>query len=365
MSKHLVDIHIANRRTPPPAGDYIDDRLTTWGRHTLALEIAERGMEVVFSRGPEAYDFDSSTVSILRPRIEKVEGLYKVWVKPDTICLSGVHAIRNITKVIGNGVPELNNPNVRAITRDKLITNNLLGRINLSKAYAAVDQNTGIGSALEALHADAVVLKSRRGSQSRNIHVGDKVSIANLFNSPEIDKESMEWLVEEKLDFSPKVLVKGMTQEQQDKIDYANSHELPKELRIYSFGRDDEGRLITSPILRIAQLGDSNLANAERFGIDPESVPEELWRKTDEIVSAIEDQTGVKEVHLAVDWAYALRPSTGTIEWLPMEINSGEPALMEESEDAALARDHAGKLADQLYRVAQHQSTTYQGVNHE
>lgn len=50
--------------------------------------------------------------------------------------------------------------------------------------------------------------------------------------------------------------------------------------------------------------------------------------------------------------------------WVPMEINAGEPQLVYEHNDKTIAKIHAAMLARQLKRIAQAGTTGYNGGIH-
>lgn len=356
MSGFSIDIHVPSRKTPTPAGRHIDAGLAGGGRPELALAIAEHGVRPIFSRGG-SYDFEHDQLHALSPHIRKNEdGIYEVTVEPIIVALGTIHAIRNVSKALGNGVPELNHPVVRGTTRDKVLTNRLLEKHGLAKAYAPLDHSQGIDSALDTLPADQVVLKPRNGMRSQGIHIGAKADLSRLYTEGAIDL-SQDWILEERLDFSPPMLLKGIDEENQSRIDFANQHKLPKELRIYTFGRDDHGRLITSAVMRSARQGDTHFDNDDWVYIDPTSIPDEVLRKTDEFESTLSEHTGVREMHLGVDWTFARSQMADDPMWLPMEVNSGEPQLVYEHENPGLASEQSHLLASQLYRIATRHST--------
>ncbi len=344
----MVDIHV-------PAGA-VDDDLSSWGRPLLALALAERGMAVTFSSGAHAYQPEAGRVSVLQPTLTKVAGLYEVMTVPRTIELEAIDAIRNVAMAIGCGVPELNDPLVNGLLGDKLLANKLLEGLNLAKSFASVDLALGIEPALEAVSGRAVVLKPRRGIRSRNIFLGDKadVKIAYELGLANWDRD---WIVEELLDLPFPFALAGKDAQQQAKADIADRERRPRELRVHAFGWARGGELVTSAILRVADPEDRCVGRGGWVYIDPRSVPGDVLAKTGEIVTAIEQATSVREFHIAVDWVFARRHDDGDPRWLPIEINAGEPVLVNEWDDPTVAREQAGKLADQLHRVAERGST--------
>lgn len=344
----LVDIHV-------PDGA-VDDDLSSWGRPLLALALAERGLDVTFSCGVHAYELAAGRVSILQPTLIKVAGLYEVTTTPRTIELAAIDAVRNVAKPIGCGVPELNDPLVNSLLRDKLVSNTLLEGLNLAKSVAPVDLALGIEPALEAVPGRSAVLKPRRGMRSRDIFLGHKADLTIAYELGLANRDR-EWIVEELLDLSFPFALAGTDAQQQEKIDIADRERRPRELRVHVFGWAGEGELVTSAILRVADPEDRCVGRGGWAYVDPESVPEDVLSKTGEIVSAIEKATSVLEFHVAVDWVFARRQDDADPRWIPMEINGGEPVLLDEWDDPVLASEQAGKLADQLHRVAERGST--------
>lgn len=162
----------------------------------------------------------------------------------------------------------------------------------------------------------------------------------------------IQWIAEEKVDFSPPIAIKGLTQKDQEMIDYANQQGLPKELRAYTFGRDDDGRLITSHVLRTVNTGETRFGNDFWVYVDEDSVPDEVTRATDQVYERFAQHTGVAEMHLGIDWVYATEPGADCPRWMVMEANGGEPQLVYEQDNKIVARDQTHKLAAQLHRIA-------------
>lgn len=340
----LVDIHVL--------GGADDDDLSSWGRPLLALALAERGLEVSFSSGVHAYDLDAGRVRILYPTLIKVDGLYEVISAPRTIELDTVDAIRSVGKPIRCAVPELNDPAVNELLFDKLVSNTLLEELDIGKSCAPVDFALGIEPALEAVPGRSAVLKPRRGVHGREVFLGDKADLAIAYELG-LAKRDRDWIVEELLDLSSPFALAGTDAKEQEKIDNANREHRPRELRVHVFGSDADGELITNAVLRVAAAGHRSLGRDDWVYIDPESVPREVLAKTREIVRAIETATSVLEFHVAVDWVFARRHGDADPRWLPMEVNGGEPVLLNEWDNPAVATQQAGKLADQLHRVAE------------
>lgn len=333
--------------------------MSSWSRPLLALALAERGLAATFSSGVHAYQLQAGRVSVLEPTLTKVDGFYEVSTVPRTVKLEAIDAIRNVSQPISCGVPELNDPLVNDLLGDKLLANELLEGLNLAKSFAPVDLALGIEPALEAVVGRAVVLKPRRGRHGRDIFLGDKADVRIAYELGLADWDR-EWIVEELLDLPLPFALAGTDAEQQAMADMADRERLPRELRVHAFGWAREGELVTSAILRVAEAEDRCLGQDSWVYIDPRSVPSEVLVKTGEIVTAIEQATSVREFHIAVDWVFAPRRD-GDPRWLPIEINAGEPVVVNDWDEPTVAREQAGKLADQLHRVAERGSTRSPG----
>ncbi len=54
MPDFIADIHVPALREQVTGGEHLDVGLGNWGRPQLALALGDRGIEAVFSRGPDA-----------------------------------------------------------------------------------------------------------------------------------------------------------------------------------------------------------------------------------------------------------------------------------------------------------------------
>jgi hypothetical protein len=349
MAEFVVDYHIPSRQAGVPEHPYIDEGLPKWGRPDLVHALKERDVDVVFSRGTPAFDFETGKVLALKPSFKMEGGVLQVEAIPHVMAINAIGAIRNTSKVLGHDVPELNHPAVRAAARDKAVTNDILESIGLAKAFGLYANNS-LDTVLDNIPGQAVVLKPRTGMQSKGIAHYSKALLVEAEKRGELDGQ--DWVIEERLAFTPAIPIQGIDAEQQAIIEAANKQGLPKELRIHSFGRDQDGALLTSIVLRVAGNGDSDLSNDDWVYIDPASVPAALLEQNDQAVSAFEQYTGVREMHVAIDWAWAVSASNADPHWVPMEVNGSEPQLVFSSENSAVARHQTGLLADQLVRIA-------------
>ncbi len=161
-----------------------------------------------------------------------------------------------------------------------------------------------------------------------------------------------DWIVEERLDMSQPLPLKGLGPQDDEKIAIVNKLGLPKELRAYSFGKDSSGKLATNFVMRASNKGDTHLDHDSWVYLDPDSVPAVMVEQTSAVMEALGLHTGIKEIHAATDWVYASSRSSPDAHWPPMEINATEPQLVFEQQHTATARLQVGMLADQMLRIA-------------
>lgn len=341
------------KKTGLPLHEHVDDKLAIWGRPELALAIQDKGYDAVFTRGADSVDLAANSAIILRPTIDRIGDAYSVTVKPTKISLSGISAFRNVAKPLSTEIealPELNHPRVRATAKDKALSNELAAQ--WSKKYTTIDSDDP-SKALDALSSDTVVLKPRNGMKSEGLHIGTKEQIAQIITSNDFDKNNA-WILEEKLDFSPKIPLLGRTPNDQELIDRANRLGAPKELRVYTFGRNTDGSLISNCVLRTVTGEEIALGNDRWVFVDPDSVPQEVLDASSEIAANFETHTGVKEMHLGIDWVYAREFGESEPRWINMEVNGTQPQLIYHSENAEVSKEQVNYLAEQLGRVAEH-----------
>lgn len=351
MSEKTVSIHVPAKKSGTPQGEHVDEGLARWGRAELGNALIDYGLDLVYSRGSAAFDLDHNQATVLRPHIEQDEsGMYVVRVRPEVIAATGLSAIRNVSKALSTDqvtLPELNHPHVRATARDKGTSNKLFG--SYAKRSVLLDTIADLGS-IEALAGDELVVKPRNGMKSENVHMINRRDMATFLAT---ERETpLRWIAEEKIDFSAPIPVKGLTPTDQEMIDYANKQGLPKELRAYTYGRDNDGNLITSYVLRTVNTGETRFGNDFWVYVEENSIPAEVAQGTDTVYESFSQHTGVSEMHLGIDWVYAIEPSSGDPRWMIMEANGSEPQLVYESENPTVARDQTQKLAAQLHRIA-------------
>lgn len=338
----LIGLHLPGTYWDVPGDPYVEKRLKEWGRAELIEGLLDRNLPVFISRGQEAFDHEHGVVhgmEVQDTRREK-DGTISLQVESKRTSIKSLAVIRNITGVVGHGVPELNDPAVRAITRDKLKTNDLLATIGLAKLYAGWTPGESIDEALDRFRGDEVVIKPTHGKQSIGVELGTKADIAAY--ARKLSGSNIHFVIEERVHTTPLEGIKGRDKQQQAIIDLVRREGTASELRAFTFGPNQ-----TDFVLRVSESGGKTLADCLRVYIDPSSVPDEILMATELVEGAMRKEAGIKETHLGIDW---VQLDSGA--YVPMEINGGEPQLVYESDDKLTAERHVELVCQQLRRAA-------------
>ncbi len=355
MEHPIVAYHIPTRAKGSPDMPHIDDALAKYNRPEMLIAISDFGMDPVVSRGIDSYDIISGIAAVLRPTLKRDgHGDWQVHVVPDRIGTASISAFRTTTPLpiseVIDGIPQLNHRDVKKLA-NKSPANRLLARLGLGKGYVDLaNYDNDFGQALLGADFDHLVIKPEDGKQSSNIHIGTKPELLKAINSGEIDT-TMTWVIEEELDTTGSLPgLRGENDEQQRLLDAANSNNVPKELRIYTFGRQN-GVLAEEGVVRAAGKDERKLGNDKWIFVDQESLPDEVLLKTEKIEAIFREESGQPEIHIAVDWVFANVAGKGKI-WVPMEVNGREPEFVRIASNPELAKRLIDKLAAQLYRMS-------------
>jgi hypothetical protein len=347
MSEYVVDLHIPGESHVVAGQEYLDPRLTKYGRADIGMALEALGLTVAYSRR-NAFDVDGQA-ALEVARFERSDDGIAVYVSSATVATDGIHAIRNLSKVIDKDLPEINAPIVREFALNKALTNDLFVQAGVGKVWYSWDVSQSIDDILLNIPGDDVVLKPRDGSRAIDVDIMNKRTLSAMDSLRAL--KDRPWIIEEKLDFTPALPVVGRDETQQQRLAMANMLGLPKELRAYSFGRA-EGELVLSYVARIGVPGYDTLISAEWAYLDPDSIPEEMHQKTQQAFSLLEASTGQTQMLTAIDWAYVLKSGSPEPEWIGMEINGTEPTLISQKADLDVGREHTAMVAQLLHRVA-------------
>ncbi len=338
-SRLLVGLHLPGTYTEYPGDSFVDIRLDKWGRAALIHGLLEAGAEVLVSRGNEAFTETDVLGGIVKSVGDGVELSLGRWEK------GSVNVVRNITAVIGGGVPEMNHPKVRKIASDKLNTNIFLRELGLAKPFAPWSPGEDLSAAFDVIPDDEVALKPTSGKRGQGVVLGTKAEVAAYISEAGL---TGAFLIEQRLRTKPLEGLRGRDPVEQEKIKAARSVGLASELRAYTFGVDGAEQS-NHFVLRVAKPGTEKLGDDEWVYIDQASVPEETRSSARAIDMALQQKTGVRETHLAIDWTEL---DSGL--YVPMEINAGEPQLVYKEDDPSTAAVHVDRVVKQLMRAAVH-----------
>lgn len=336
-SAPLVGLHLPGSYAQDSSGSFVDDRLENWGRADIIGGLRDAGAEVVVTRGQAAF----TKAHVWGGIVTAVQdGIYlEMATRPKV----SVAVLRNVAGVIGGGVPELNHPDVRALASDKLATNQFLKKQGLAKPFAPWSPGEELSDAFDLITGDEVVLKPVRGKRGQGVVLGTKAEIAAHVSSTPLEGA---FIIEQRLRTKPLENIRGRDKAEQEKIRTARAAELPSELRAYTFGFEGDEQQ-THFVLRVARPGANKLGDDGWVYIDQDSVPEEIHNSVRKLDLAVQQQTGVRETHLGVDWT-ALDSGL----YVPMEINAGEPQLVYMKDDQSTAKTHVNLVVKQLMRAA-------------
>jgi hypothetical protein len=323
--------------------------LKTWSRPFLIDQIRSHGVDVAVTRGAVMIDDElgiAKNAVIPHYDVDGQVTLERLGDQP----LDTFDVMRNIVtpKKVDEWLTQLNPYSLRMIGRNKfdvantfLIPNSAYDRrisfIDADASVATIDEHIAV------LPGKLVVAKPNHGSRSNGIIVGTKVEVAKA-----IAETHVPYLVEEKLDFSAPIRdVKAVNEHEQHRLDEANLQGVNKELRLYYFGQGE-----WDGVVRVAHQGAVDFRADEWLYIDTDTIPSELIAKGNRIVADLAKNINTADIHIALDWVFASSASHPEPHWQIMEMNTGEPQLVQPSEHYATGTRQHRKLATQIARIA-------------
>lgn len=334
---------------PTQPGVYEDPRLANeWGRDMLIKMVQERGVEAFITRGRGYYD-QQGEVRLLRPHLDGTASIPRVE-QLGHHSLTGIGVIHNIAAHldIGEEPPQLNAGSVRSLARDKFETASLLEKAGLHDGSVAVSPGELDVDLYDVFMGESVFIKPRFGSRSEGV-LGvvqkQKLDIAKILNGKDRD-----YVVENVVDYSHRwpASIRAVDEENQAILDRANQEGANKELRAYSFG-DDQFLFVG----RAARAGETDFAADDWVFLDQDSIPDEARTVARSVYQQFATATGINEMHLGIDMAYApTQSSNGELTWSAREVNAGEPQLAKYSENPQAADEQRRHLAAQIARIA-------------
>ncbi len=317
--------------------------LLSWSRPYLIEQVRAQGVDVLVSRGIGAINEETAQVEgVVRPEYASETSVSLTAL--GRIGLDEVNVVRNIVRPVraDTATPFLNENSIRDLARNKLaVAETVLGPAGVyhRKSISTDGGNTN----LEVLHGDTVVAKPIGGQRSRGVFVGSKHEAADFLQST-----SEPYMVEEKLDFTQAFpSLRGSTDGEQSRLDYANASGVNKELRMYYFG---DGQW--DAVGRVAKPGETDFSSDKWLYLDLDSIPSSIIEGGTEVVRKLHRITGTDEFNIALDWVYASSASRPEASWQVMELNAAEPQLVRLEENEDVGRRQHQKLAKQISRIA-------------
>lgn len=341
--------HIPQRKQPD-SNTGLDVTLYTWGRTELIDAVRRQGVDLHITRGRDAFD-DPLAVDVLNPVIDT--GSYTSAHALGSRALTEYGAVRSVAGTLEHvrDIPILTDTRVRKIASDKLATVDLLSGLELHEGAHLVSPGQDLSELLASIKGDNVVLKPRRGSRSEGVIVVDKKTAEEAFKSR--DNKDDDYIVEEKLDFSTPFpgSIRGYDEANQARLELANKDRANKELRTMYFGN---GKYCY--IARAARAGEADFRADDWVYIDQSTVPDDIIDIDQRVVQEIEERSGIKEFHIAIDKTFATTDTNKDPKWRVMEINAGEPQLVRSDQQPTIAAEHANLIAEQIARIARKRS---------
>lgn len=325
---------------PQEPGKFADPRLDNpWGRANLIAALQDQGIEPFVTRGVTYYDLESGSVRVLSPDVTqqpaRVE--HRGWYD-----LSSIDVVHNVAKVlaIDEAVPQLNNAAVRNLARDRYKTATLLQRAGLHEGSVLVTSE-GLGhiDMLDEQPGTMVFLKQRYGS-GPDTEVGrmTKAQASEFLQTADLEQD---YVVEAALDYSHRwpAEIRGLDEVNQVKLDAANDENKDKHLRAIAFG---DGQYYFQARVDYGWVY-----------LDQESIPGSTRAVAKEVYARFAEETGVNEMHIAIDMAQASSAATdGHTLWRVGNVVGSEPRLAEYNDNAEVAAEHRKHLAVQIARIA-------------
>lgn len=326
--------------SPPEKG------LLSWSRPYLVESVRDLGVDMHTIRGADAIDTEAGFArNVSRP--EYIGNSEVTIHQLGDRALESYGVMRTIIKAqeTDDLVRGLNPTALRKMARNKHTAAETLLRPTgaYERESLLVEPGESSDDAIGVIGSELLVAKPAVGRMSRGVMVGKKHEIANHLSDQEVP-----FLVEEKIDFTAAFpQIKGADEQQQARLDEANRLGVNKELRMYYFGDN-----IWDSVMRVAKPGEVDFRSDEWLYIDMDTIPDEIYTMSIDVIGRIKQQIGTDEVNVALDWVYGSTASNPDPHWQVMELNIHEPQLVQEHEDMTVSRRQHTKLATQIARIA-------------
>lgn len=322
--------------------------LLSWSRPFLVREIRKQGVDVLAVRGAHSIDEVEGVASgVIRPEYASDDASVTIR-EIGALGLNCFDMMRSIVarKEVDHILPVLNPTALRKLTIDKSRTAaELLAPLDLyGRKMVHVNPADDLDAVFDHLPGKEFVAKPNKGMRSQNVSVGTASDIRRALSSIETD-----FIVEQRLDFTPPFpsSIRGIDDVQQARLERANRLGVNKELRLYSFG---EGQWHV--VGRIAQPGELDFRDDKWLYVDQDTVPTELFTAGEAVLDRVESIVGTRDVNVGIDFTYTATDTDTEPRWRVMEVNAGEPQLVQLAEHETIGVTQHGMLAKQIARIA-------------
>src|SRR3989344_338798 len=269
----------------------------------LIAELQKANMPVVLLGAPENGEAAAPLVQLLLD--PENPGTY---VQVDEADFS-VCAIRDYTGALpSQGVPMLNEPEVRAATANKFVLADVLGEDALPTILLEVGEN--LRTHIEDFDNGPYIVKPVSGVMAKGVEIvrtpeqADKSYTEKMVIQPYVDTTQMPNQLVGIGDFYAGLVA---------------TEGVPKEIRMFSY-RHADGETDMLPLLRVSKTA-GILLDDHYVMIEAESVPDEVYALARRAFDKIAAYTGIPHMHGAIDIIW----TDGVFK--VMEVNTREPAL--------------------------------------
>jgi len=262
------------------------------------------------------------------------------------LALSAFGVVRDYGgKLVAEGaMPRLlNDPKITAIDRSKIAFHRIAGEMQVATTLVEFAKMEEIAAML----GDELIIKPDKGSGGRS-----EVMLKKDVEALAISGMDIPHVVQELMDLTIPFpdTIKGIDAEAEAKLKLFASRR--KELRLFFFRGPDSFE--TVPLVRFMKLPGEK--NDIWVPIAFESVPEKVEKMTKATVELLVAETGVQEIHGAIDSCYGTTARTKEAKWRVLEGNFWKPMGKRTHHEVEAAFD-SGK-ARQLVRMAKERAAS-------
>jgi hypothetical protein len=259
-----------------------------------------------------------------------------------------VHSLRDLTGRMGKSRTHLlNEPEMRERGSKSRLPESCG---DLMPATIVTGENFD-ASQLDLIPGDMVVIKPVSSLKSRKVAFVPKRYVKQV-----LPKYPTGAVIQEVLDTSqlPDTL-QGLTDDDNRRLAAAKG---ALEIRLFAV----HGQLV--PLAKLARGRGRTMAKSDYAPLDPESVPESLYKAGQLVVARLQAASGINWLCAGIDFPWTPKRE---VEWPLLEVNLGIPAIPKEDKHPEASRRIRRELVSHLVSLAHHAATqdTAQEVSHD